>query len=247
MTSLVFEKLAQALSANQSWPVGIAGDFVRVEACEWPITLALYRDNREIGRMSNVRAGDFVRDVAFDRVTVINGATAQSVTVQIAGGGVGSDRVVGEVSVIEGGVNRTKSGIAMWGSAQSQPVAGNYSHVQLWNPVGSGRRVVVTELAYDIGAQGVVSFRAHNAALTNLGNPVGAKLLGVAAGVAQVRTVEAAVQLGTQISGLVGDQITRIQKFSEPLVLPEGWGVMAVAGVVNTACRGNFQFFEEPL
>lgn len=249
MSSLVFEKLAQSLAANQTWPLQIAGDFFRIEAAEWPVTVEIMNAGRVVGRMANVRAGDFVRDIAFDQVRILNGATAQAVTVQIAGGGVGSDRVVGEVSVIEGGVQRTKAGQAFWASKNVFAVAGQYSHCQLWNPVGSNKRAVVTELAFDASvANTLVSISSSTAPIAVIGNVAASKLLGSGAVAAcELRMENNAAMLGTGMVGLTAEVPTRIQKFSEPIVLMPGSGVMVVGAVVNVAVRGNFQFFEEPL
>src|SRR5687767_12346484 len=99
MSNLVFEKLTQSLAANETWRLRIAADYFRIAASSWPLTVRVSKDNRELGSMSNLQAGDYVNGVPFDSVEIINGANAQSVTVQLAGGGVGSDRVLGEVSV----------------------------------------------------------------------------------------------------------------------------------------------------
>lgn len=250
MTSLVFEKLAQSLAANQTWPLQIAGDFFRVESCEWPVTVEIMSAGRVVGRMANVRAGDFVRDIVFDQVRVVNGATAQAVTVQIAGGGVGSDRIVGEVAVIEGGATRTKAGQAFAGANKTAAAAGQYPHVQLWNPAASGKRVIVSEIGIDTSVAGDVAVRWSNAALAALAtNPNGvSKMLGGGGSAAEVRAEANAAILGAgQLYGIAAATTHIIHKLTEPMIINPGYGVIVVAVTVATSVRGNFQFYEEAL
>lgn len=246
MSSLVFEKLAQSLAANQTWPLQIAGDFFRVEACEWPVTVEIMSGGRVVGRMTNVRAGDFVRDIAFDQVRIINGATAQAVTVQIAGGGVGSDRVIGEVSVIDGGKARTIAGGAFFGSSGVNASAGTYAHVQLENPAGSGKRVVLEQVIFSTATAGLLSLRSGYASLANSSGGAPSKLLGGAASAGVRRWENIAGVSGSPMTHfIIGANAPLVVKFAEPVVISENQRLTAAAGTLNTDLFAAWEFFEE--
>lgn len=250
MTGLVFEKLAQPLAGNQAWPLVIAGDFFRIDSADWPVTVALYKASREVGRMANVRAGDYVRDIAFDEVRVINGATAQTVTVQIAGGGVGSDRVIGEVAVIDGGRAVTIANRAFWTAMGLSAAVGNYSHVQIWNPAGSGRALVVKKLGLGSAVAGTVSFGMYGASLTTMSaGPAYSKLSGGANSIVERRSQAAAAVLTTAMHGAMTIQAnkTELIQLEEPFYVLPGFGMMAYHNATNADVVLSVEFREEPL
>lgn len=155
--NLVFEKLSQTLSAGQTWELNIAADFLRVESAENPVTVRLLRGGRILGQMYDWSAGDYVRGVEFDSIQIVS-SLSNDVTIQIAGGGVGTDKVLGAVTV-SGSVSisgiasvyddnefATKSGKAFSGYAASAVVAGNYHAKILSNPAGSNVDLVLKEV-----------------------------------------------------------------------------------------------------
>lgn len=248
--NLVFEKLTRSLAANQLWRTGIAANFFRLSEAAYPVTVRLYKDNRELGTMSNLLAGDYVRDVEFDAVQVENGATAQSVTVQIAGGGVGSDRVLGEVSVISGERSRVDAQTAFWGSAYAPPSAGNYSHTQLWNPAASGKLAYVTSISIASGVAGYFYIRYHTAALTTLNAPANcsSKRLGSPNSLLENRSQLSATVLGTQIGFLKNETTaTLIVPLTEPIRIDPGFGLVFQPPAVNADCIFTAQYYEEPV
>lgn len=250
MTSLVFEKLAQSLAANQTWPLQIAGDFFRVESAEWPVTVEIMSGGRIVGRMTNVRAGDFVRDIVFDQVRVINGATAQSVTVQIAGGGVGSDRVIGEVSVIDGGKSRTFAGQAFQYGLGVAPGAGLYALFQMQNPVGSAKNVIVKTYKIAAQAAGVVAVALNDA-------PLQADLSGVASKLIGSENVPALKFYGGAVAGAMGPNyfdIANLQAnaeiskvLQEPWVLTPGTTMKIHSATAEQTLNCVFEWIEEAI
>ena len=146
MSELVCEKLTQTLAAGAQWRVGVAGDFFRLAVAPYSVSVSLLVGNRIIGTMAGMLAGDYVKDIHFDGILITNGTTAPDVTMQIAGGGAGSDRVLGEVSVINGELARVKAGMCFTGANYSAPVAGQYSLCQLYNPAASGKNVILNKI-----------------------------------------------------------------------------------------------------
>lgn len=247
MSNLVFEKLTQTLAASETWRLRIVADYFRLSASNYPVNVRLFRDNRELGAMANFQAGDYVAGVAFDQIAIENGSTAQSVTAQLAGGGVGSDRVLGEVSVISGEVSRSEAGVSYGGYGEQPAVAANYPHVQLWNPLGSGKNLIVNEVAASSGNGGQLFLASHNAAIGSLAAyQASAKKFGGSASVAQLRNGALAAFVGTYLFGAWwGPNALYTVALTEPYVIPPGQGLLALNSVVNTTVMCGFQYYEK--
>lgn len=245
MSNLVFEKISQALTAAKRLEIGIAGSFLRLSECAWPVTVTLLKGGRVIGSMSNMQAGDYVDNVEFDGVLVVNGATEQTVGIQIADGGAGSNRVLGEVAVIDGGRARTISGQAFIGQAWQPGVAGQYPHVQILNQAGSGKNVVIEGFAATGAAAGYINIRDYSTALTLASNGK-CKKIGGAASSAELRVGSNASVLGG--SPLIGAYMAASgnysYKFNEPIILVPGQGILG-QGALAADLTLAFEFFEE--
>lgn len=247
---LVFEKLSQALASAYKWDVGIAGTYMRLSSCQWPVTVILYKGGQVIGQMQNMLAGDYVEGIAFDAISILNGATAQAVDVQISGGGAGSNRVLGEVAVIDGGRARVLAGLAFIGYAYAAPVVGNLSHVQLWNPGASGKNLVVEQVSTFTQGAGLSGFAGlgANVALTGLiGSPPSKKVGGAASAVAQLRSQANAAILGLLPSMFNMTIQGPLFKPNEPIIVPPGFGLNIVNGADNQDLGAHFEYFEEAI
>lgn len=238
MSGLVFEKLTQSLSAGQVWRLSIAADFFRIAAAEWPVKVRILKAGRIMGEMDGWQAGDFVRDVEFDAVEVEAGAISQAVTVQIAGGGVGSDRVIGEVSVIDGGAAKTRGGKCFVYELTASTTAGNYGAAQLYNPPGSGVDLVVSKFAVSANVAADLFVRGCNYKIGTENLKCVNKLVGGAQGAAvKTRKVDSPVQFLDPALFLakVGANETVFLEAKEPVVVQQGFGVYVsaiAAGVV---------------
>lgn len=251
--NLVFEKLKQTLAANQTIQIGIAANFFSLTKCAWPVTVTLLQDNQIIGRAVDMLAGDFLEDIEFDAVWITNGAIAQEVGWQITGGNAGSTRVMGEVSVINGELNRVKANQCFIGVSASINVAGQCSAGQLWNPAASGKNLVLNKVSVMSGTGGANMaywLNRHNAALTTLmaGMPQ-SKLIGGAAPVAEIRTAANAAMIGAQLAyvGTPGVYESKDFQLAEPVIVPPGYGFVVQATIVNVASFATFQWNEEAI
>lgn len=246
---IVFEKLSQVLAAAYKWDIGIAGTYLRLSACQWPCTVLLYKQGRVIGQMANMLAGDYVNGVDFDAVSVLNGATAQQIDVQVSGGGAGSNRVLGEVSVIDGGKVRSLASQAFSWANGSPAVVGQLGRSQLMNPVGSGKNIVVKAFSVSPASACTVSTHVLNAALATNGAAIqNAKYPVGNAPVAQSRydsVVSATPSMRyVDVVQFAAAGISRIQ-LQEPVVLPPGWGITCECGSVNITINSTFEWVEE--
>lgn len=244
--NLVFEKLAQFLAAGEVWRLNIGADFFRVVSADWALKVRILKAGRILGEMDGWQAGDYLRGVEFDAVEIENGVTAQSVTVQIAGGGVGSDRVIGEVSVIDGGMARTRAGSAFFGGTSAAAAAGFYSAVQLWNPAGSGKELIVSKAIIGCSLDATGYIRASNVALTNDGSAFGSKYLGGAGTVAKFMrsSAEATIPGSPLIIVMTKAGVSEWVEFREPVIIPQGYGLITVMNSVNAAVVFSAEFSE---
>lgn len=247
MSNLVFEKLSQALAAGESWRLNIAGDFFRLSEAAYPVSVSLLKGQRIVGTMRNMLAGDYVRDIAFDGVIIDNGALAQSVSAQIAGGGAGSDRVLGEVSVVSGERFRTMAGASFWQSKSLTAAAGNLPHIQLWNPAGSGKRVVIEDIGGSVSAS-LMKIALGSVPLTTLVGNAQNKRLGGGLSAAELRTQESVSSIGNDFASFAFEpNIFSVLKLTSPIILDEGVGLNVKCGATGSTLQANVQFYEESI
>jgi hypothetical protein len=136
---------------------------------------------------------------------------------------------------------------AFFGGQQLGPFAGNFSHVQCWNPADSGVYVVITSMfvsSAGLGAGVRISF--GNAALTTLVSTFWSKVPGSAGSRAQLRTQNAAAEQGTIMTSYftgAANTSSRVP-FTEPFILRPGWGLHCNPAAVNVQVHGGFEFYE---
>lgn len=248
--NLLFEKQTQSLVDNQEWRIGMAGDFFRLTDTFYPVTVSIVKENRIIGSMVNMQSGDYVRDIEFDAVIVKNGNNAQTVTVQIAGGGAGSDRIVGEVSVINGEVVRVKAGKCFTGWVNNSPGAGNFGHVQLRN-ASAVKNIILNKLSIYAAQQCGFALVTSNAQLAQIAPQQAiSKLIGsVMPSYSEIRyeNVPAVIAGNSTISSI--SYPTTLQSieipFSEPIVIGPLSAVHIYCNVANAVFHPTFHWNEE--
>jgi hypothetical protein len=168
----------------------LSGDYFEIIESDYPLTVLLEdRNGAQIGRMSNAETSYFLRDTEYKAIT-LSSTQAQTVRIAFGSGEAGTRRTAGVVQVIDGTKNLVMNGQTLAACPAVTAVAGQYPVVQLWNPSGSGRRIVVR--AMDVSSIEAATIAAYPAtvALTNNTTALrsGNLLLGGAVGVAQART-----------------------------------------------------------
>lgn len=179
-------------------------------------------------------------------------STACKGTVRIGMGRVSSARLVGQVELIDGGRARTLANQCFYTAGFiTSSVATNRATCQLWNPAGSGRRLVVQRIFAAITQTTWVNWAITTTQAATLRNASLSKLGGGAAGAAQFRTEDSTTVFAAQAQGLLrlAADTSQFWKFAEPLVLPPGQGVV-VWGDVTAAvmtCTAQFEHSEETI
>lgn len=245
--SLVFEKISQVLAAGETMKTGIAGSFMRLAACQWPVTMSIIKDRRIVGTMKNMLAGDYIEAVEFDEIWIINGSTAQQIELQISGGGAGSNRVLGEVSVINGELNRVKANACFIATCLSPAVAGQLSAVQIYNPAASGVNLIVNKLSVFSQVLSGYYLTNHSPALATLSGAGVSKKLGGAVGKGELRYAANAAMLGALMGyfSIPNAWDSRDYPFSEPIIVAPGGGLVLQMTTPNLPNYTTVQWNEE--
>lgn len=157
------------------------------------------------------------------------------------------DRITGEVSVINGGMARTKAGNAYLACAVLTSSAGNYSHIGIFNPTASGINAFVSAVHYNGYTSGNYEIRVLTAALAN-SFTVNNKIVGGAAGVVAGCHEQAASMLGGTIifKTYASTATPNVYRQDEPLLLRPGYGICVLPVVVNANMACNFEYIEVP-
>lgn len=239
-------KITQTFNGMVPWVM--AGNYFKLMEAANPVTVELFRNGQKVLTAALCEAG-FYQRVEFDRVEITN-PVEQSTAFLVAGAEGGSDRLAGEVSVIDGSAQRSLGGTAFISLIAAANLAANYSHVQLWNPADSGKRAFVN--AIDLGPVGGAAYNiqvmSHTSELTSaysIANPR-AKKLGGTASTLKLRYQTNGSVLGTLLAQYgvpATEPIPLVQ--SEPFLLLPGYGLVFVPTAVNQAIVVNVQHYEE--
>lgn len=195
--------------------------------------------------------GQGMSGLSFDRLTIKDISGSNNIGYLLAGDGAWSDdRITGSVEVIDGERTRTLAGLMFAGSPYGGGTASTYANLQLWNPVASGKNLIVGALDFGTTTTGALNVCASNIMLsTAFGVPVANKRLGAAVGVGQLRT-ESRAAIETFPFGMLRNESTVAntpQKWSirGAIVVPPGWGLNISCPNMNQVATANFEWFEE--
>jgi len=237
-------------------PFNVPGNYFRVKRVTGPalesLTCNLFRGGQRLPEsLDFADAGDFAYvPQGFDRVEITS-TVAQTVTIQIARGRVGTDRVTGEVLAISGEVQRSKNEQSFMGRIAVTAIAGDTAYVQLWNPAASGVRGVVNQVTATLTNGTNLGFvlKNYDVALLTLGASSSNKNAGGPAPVLQLRSLSD--------FGIVGNTwgkffpaalgISLGYQPTEPFILGEGRGVILETVALAQTIEATFEHWEEPL
>jgi len=241
---------------NKVQPVGIPGRFVYYlagSAGGLDQTIKIRSGNT--GGSTLLKPGQAFRlaegDKTVDTFYVENYANAATIvgTLVIGDGEFSDNRISGSVEVIDGGKARTLANITCVAIASQGGVAGQNSMVQLWNPAGSSKNLIMKQVvSVSQTSQGFYHLDYNVALTTLLAGPRPKKLGAGYTGPAQIRGQNNAAILGAAML-LTNGPTSVSNKFrpDEPFVIPPGWGYIVAAQALAADVSANFEWYEESL
>ncbi len=234
------------LSAGGSQWLPVSGAFYRIISSTGPVSI-----REDVGTtVGPISAGQGMRNREFGGLTVSDkSGAANKGTLIIAGSDFVDDRITGEVSTIDGGKARSIAGNAFVFNVGPNNAAGFAAAGLLWNPAGSGRRLVVkTSRMSSTQAQFIGMARKLATVGTIKPAGIAAKMTG-AASVAvayEVTNTATAVDSGYFHSANVGANGSDSVVFQEPVIVQPGEGVMWLGNVTTAgAMQASAEYFEE--
>lgn len=243
------EILTAAFSTGEVKSYALVGGYFELIDCPYAVTVRLIGINGELkGIMRNAEASFYIRDSDFQTIE-IESPQAQIIRFAFGSSEAGTRRTAGVVSVVDGGRARTQANQAFSMAAYQAPAgAGNNSHCQLWNPVGSGVSVVISNVSFSAATAGALTM-----AVTNVQQPTNisatrhqSKLSGGALAAAQVRTgAPAGVPAIAFQLFQINANLTLFNRFTEPVVLTPGYGLTIAHNTANTDLLFNAEWYEE--
>jgi hypothetical protein len=248
----MIEIISGTWAAGELKTFHVNGEYLEILDAQYPCDVMLMdRTGAQLSIMNNSEASFFSRPKEGFNTVQIKSAQAQAIRIFIGSGDAGTRRISSTVQVVDGERARTNAGVMFAASGVNTPVAAQYPRVQLWNPVGSGKRLVVGRVGMSSAAvaQACVIF-GSGVAEANDGTSgwVYNKLLGQAVGVAQVRwgnnaAAPTSSMFGTRVQA---DQLIDWKPVGV-LVINPGIGLIVGGLTVNTSVTGNFEWFEEAI
>lgn len=245
------------LAANESREAAVSGEYFELRNAPEPIALIelLDRSGSVISRLENPEQSDYVKPGRYETVRITNGPTAQTVRHFYGSGDAGSRRTSGlvtidgtsNVSVVDGGKLRALAENSYAGGAYSNSVVGEYSEVQLWNPPASGKNIFLTQINFSSAVDSAIFLFATMAVQANL-RPYTNKKLGGPAGIAELRWGSTPAFSSAYFGySHVAAYEQNTLKFSDPFIVPPGYGLTVNGSLLDTLMGASFEWFEEPI
>lgn len=250
MTQANFMELISArFSAGEVKTYMVQGSYFEVIDAPLPVSVRLTDQYGAVrGAMSQAEASFYLRGSDFS-VIEITSLAAQTIRFAFGSAEAGTRRTAGVVQVIDGGKSRTLTQTAFAGYAFAPLLAANNGHAQLWNPIGSGVKVVCEQVK--VFSQADFSYVSiNNAALSNLGYNGKSKLSGAQDGVSEFRwaTLPALLVAPLASVSIFSKDANQNNSWvlSNPIILLPGFGLLVANSTQGLTLGTFFEFYEEP-
>jgi hypothetical protein len=226
----------------------IQGEYVEILEAAYPIDVAMMdRSGAQLSTMRNAEASYFSRPGKYEVIQVTSSA-AQTVRLFVGSGDAGTRRLSGDVSVIDGEKNKTIAGGMFVAEPVGAEVVGEYSKAQLWNPAGSGKNIIVSQVSLFAATAMNIALRYENAALVTdeTANKSVNKKSNALIGIASVRKGSVAIFPSAifYVASIPAGGI-HTWNIKGALVITPGYGLVAISGITGAYCGMNIEWFEE--
>ncbi|WP_137860557.1 hypothetical protein [Variovorax sp. 3P27G3] len=246
----MIEIIEGAWAAGETKTFMLQGEYFEVLDAQYPLTVYMMdRQGAQLSTMKNAEASFFSKPGRFECVQVYS-AQAQYLRAFIGSGDAGTRRISSTVQVIDGERARTNAGVMFAGTATPNPVAGQRARAQLWNPIGTAKRLIVSRIVLSAGSVQTLNVTSSMAAEANdvTASLAANKLLGGPAPAAQLRHGNNAVGVATSMFGVTlaaGGVFD--WKPAGVIVVPPGTGLLIGANDLNSSMSVNYEWFEEAI
>lgn len=236
--------ITATFAAGETKIFEMSGGYFELIDAPYPVTVELSdRYGGLAGKMTNAEASFFIAS-DYSRITLTS-ATAQTIRFGYGSGTVGNRKTAGVVQVIDGELARSKAGLAFIAPIVTAAVAAQFQGMELWNPAGSGRRLVVSDYSHS-------SPSAAGVTLNRITTTIGAALLAQnksnigSAGVARIGSASQAAVLGQTLEIYITLASSPFMRtFKQPLIIEPNSGISLSNGTPNVSFYGSIQFTEE--
>lgn len=240
------------LPAGGAVPILAIGSVVKIITSTGNVNLSL----DDVGPVGPFSAGQGVRlgDKEFKRIVITDASGAANAgTVLVADAEFLDQTLSGVVSVIDGEKSRTLAGGMFSGSPAVAGVATQYAALQLWNPAGSGKNLIVTASDVSSSAASNPIWEPTNAAIANLYSIASANklllLTGAPAPVGQLRT-DSFVAPSAYTGGVLKNVSIQaggsyVWDIKGAIVVPPGKGLRVINNITGAPLSAGFEWFEE--
>jgi hypothetical protein len=237
------------IPAGGAQAIDVAGDRIQFLSAADPFAQIEVRPNYAQGNISLKPGQGFRFSEQVTRWVVFNrGQVPLTGFLMIGSGDFFDQRISGEVSIIDGERARTLANTAFICRHYQAPVAGNGVTVQMWNPAGSGRNIVLESFGASSVTSQAINCYSMTAALATLGAVGNSKLIGGAPSVAQGRGTNGNTPPTGNILVALNIQAGQVfeKSMRKPIILPPGNGIGFYSGIANADLAAFFEYFEEP-
>ncbi|MFJ4294200.1 hypothetical protein ACIP1U_31225 [Cupriavidus sp. NPDC089707] len=239
------------IGVGQAQAIDVAGDRVQFVSAIDPFAVIEVRPNFSQGNIVLKPGQGYRFAEQVTRWVVYNkGSVPLTGNLLIGTGDFFDQRISGTVDVIDGGKARTLGNTAFYAYNSVAVAAGQYCTLQLWNPVGSGKNLVVEGLIVTASAAVTSRIWWQTAALASASiYAPQAKLLGGAGSAGQLKTAIPTSSAFIAAQGLTNMSVAAgVQSpldFTEPLILRPGYGLCVDSNVTAQQIGATFEYFEE--
>lgn len=239
-----FQTYDFTLAAGGAIQIPATGSFFRVQSATGKVNVTA-----EFGALKGLGVGQGARSPF--RILQIQDASgsANVGTIIVGDAEFVDDRISGEVSVIDGEKSRALAGGMFSGAASIGLLPGLNSHIQLWNPAGSGKNLILNQIQIgsNVGTQYAFGFLSAPLTTDFTSTGLGNKRQGASGGAAMLKTQFNATPLMTTVlhMGYLLASANYLIPIKGAFVILPNSGMTVQNLIANTSLIGTFEWIEE--
>lgn len=246
--SSFLEIISAGFAAGEVKTFVLAGGYFELIDAPYPVTVRLVdRYGSLRGYMTNAEASFYMRQGDFDAIEITS-ANAQTIRFAYGTSEAGTRRTSGVVSVIDGEQARIDAGVMFCGALGVSLVAGEFPMAQVWNPLGSGFKLVIKKASISSPSSQPILIGVDNNEYSNdltASRVINKKSSGRNPN-AKAKVQTSALAPTFKIGYGLNMQANQVFEWAPNggLVIEPGYGFCAYGGTVGTSFTLNAEWFE---